>query len=102
MYLTNCSSFKFYTVMLEKFKSVGPKSIDADKNPEGYVGRRVAKTFFDDNQIYIGTIKKYADGLWYVEYDDGESRFEVALYLCVYCNICVLIFALVLIFAFIH
>lgn len=66
--------FQDLKLMLEKFKSVGPKSIDADKNPEGYVGRRVAKTFFDDNQIYIGTIEKYADGLWYVEYDDGDAE----------------------------
>ena len=58
--------------MLELYKKVGPKNLDPDKNPKAFIGKRIAKTFFDDQQIYLGTIKRYANDFWHVAYDDGK------------------------------
>ena len=46
--------------------------MDPDKNPKAFIGKRIAKTFFDDQQIYLGTIKRYANDFWHVAYDDGK------------------------------
>jgi pantothenate kinase type III len=65
--------------MLELYKKVGPKHLDPDKNPKAFIGKRIAKTFFDDQQIYLGTIKRYSNELWHVAYDDGDAEdFEKA------------------------
>lgn len=73
---------------MKKYKEVGPKQIDPKKNPESFIGKKVAKIFFE-TQVYIGTVKKYNDGFWMVIYEDGEWQYMVYLCSCVYGYGCV-------------
>lgn len=46
-------------------------------NPEGYIGARVAKYFFDNNlDLFFGSVTKYdrERGYWWIQYDDGDEE----------------------------
>lgn len=59
--------------LVKAYKQNGPKAIDPKKNPQGYIGSRVAKVFFGD-QLYFGTIMSYSDKYWKVVYDDDDAE----------------------------
>jgi len=59
--------------MIQLFNRVGEKKVDPMKHPTHFIGNRVAKIFFG-KQVYFGKVKGYTEGLWHVEYDDGDSE----------------------------
>lgn len=61
------------TQLIDLYKSVGAKKPDPKTMPEYYIGKRIAKLFYE-KQVYFGTIVKFEEGLFYVEYDDGDKE----------------------------
>lgn len=60
--------------MIKLYQEVGPKPIKIN-DPESFVGRKIAKAFFNDERVYVGKITAYdSEGLWEVEYEDGDQE----------------------------
>mmetsp|Transcript_4977 Transcript_4977/g.9477 ORF Transcript_4977/g.9477 Transcript_4977/m.9477 type:complete len:533 (+) Transcript_4977:267-1865(+) len=57
--------------LIKDYKTNGAKAINPKKNPQGFIGSRVAKVFFGD-QIYFGSIVSYSEKYWKVVYDDDD------------------------------
>ena len=62
---------------IKAYRTQGLKLINSKSNPEGYIGARVAKYFFDNNlDLFFGSVTKYdrERGYWWIQYDDGDEE----------------------------
>ncbi|GFH56704.1 hypothetical protein CTEN210_13193 [Chaetoceros tenuissimus] len=65
---------------IKAYRNQGLNLINSKSTPEGYIGARVAKYFFNhDPELFFGSVTKYdrERGYWWIKYDDGdEEEFE--------------------------